>query len=61
MGAVLGLGFPPFRGGPFRYIDAVGADAIVRMMERLAERYGERFMPAPMLKQLAVKGKKLYK
>jgi 3-hydroxyacyl-CoA dehydrogenase/enoyl-CoA hydratase/3-hydroxybutyryl-CoA epimerase len=59
-GAVLGLGFPPFRGGPFRYVDAVGAAAIVERMEDLAQGNGKRFTPAPMLVEMARKGKKFY-
>ncbi len=58
IGAVFGLGFPPFRGGPFMYIDRVGAQEIVRRMERFAERYGERFHPAEILKDHARSGKK---
>jgi len=61
MGAVLGLGFPPFRGGPFRYIDAMGADVIVKMMERLVEKHGRRFTPARMLRDMAAKKKKFYR
>lgn len=60
MGAVLGLGFPPFRGGPFRYVDAAGAGVIVRMMERLAEQHGKRFTPARLLRDMALKGKRFY-
>lgn len=60
MGAVLGLGFPPFRGGPFRYVDAVGASQIVKIMEGLGEKHGPRFTPAPLLQQMASKGKKFY-
>ena len=60
MGAILGLGFPPFRGGPFRYVDAVGAAQIVKIMEKLAEKHGPRFTPAPLLKQMASKGKRFY-
>jgi len=60
MGAILGLGFPPFRGGPFRYVDALGAGAVVKIMEDLGAKYGARFTPARMLKDMAVKGKKFY-
>lgn len=49
IGAVFGLGFPPFRGGPFRYIDSVGAAGIVERLNGLADRLGERFKPAPLL------------
>jgi 3-hydroxyacyl-CoA dehydrogenase/enoyl-CoA hydratase/3-hydroxybutyryl-CoA epimerase len=61
LGAILGLGFPPFRGGPFRYVDGVGAGAIVKIMEGLAAKYGKRFTPAAMLREMATKGKKFYK
>src|SRR5690606_38917595 len=29
VGAVFGIGFPPFRGGPFWYLDAIGPSRIV--------------------------------
>jgi 3-hydroxyacyl-CoA dehydrogenase/enoyl-CoA hydratase/3-hydroxybutyryl-CoA epimerase len=52
LGAVHGAGFPAFRGGPFRYVDEVGAAEIVRRLERLArERY--RFQPAALLLRMA--------
>jgi len=59
-GAILGLGFPPFRGGPFRHVDAVGAAAVVERMEDLAERHGRRFSPAPILVEMARTGKKFH-
>ncbi|MBI5443031.1 MAG: enoyl-CoA hydratase/isomerase family protein [Deltaproteobacteria bacterium] len=59
-GAILGLGFPPFRGGPFRHVDAVGAAKVVARMEELAERHGPRFHPAPMLVQMARAGKRFH-
>jgi 3-hydroxyacyl-CoA dehydrogenase/enoyl-CoA hydratase/3-hydroxybutyryl-CoA epimerase len=49
VGAVFGLGFPPFRGGPFRYADAIGTRALLEKMEKLAARHGPRFAPAPLL------------
>jgi 3-hydroxyacyl-CoA dehydrogenase/enoyl-CoA hydratase/3-hydroxybutyryl-CoA epimerase len=56
IGAIFGLGFPPFRGGPFRYVDTVGAREIVRRLERLRDRHGNRFAPAPVLVEMAKTG-----
>jgi 3-hydroxyacyl-CoA dehydrogenase/enoyl-CoA hydratase/3-hydroxybutyryl-CoA epimerase len=49
VGAVFGLGFPPFRGGPFRFVDAMGTKAFLERMEALREKHGDRFEPAPLL------------
>jgi 3-hydroxyacyl-CoA dehydrogenase/enoyl-CoA hydratase/3-hydroxybutyryl-CoA epimerase len=49
VGAVFGLGFPPFRGGPFRWADAIGTKALLERMRALADRHGSRFEPAPLL------------
>ena len=49
VGAVFGLGFPPFLGGPFRWADAVGTKALLGKLEALRDRHGERFEPAPLL------------
>ena len=49
IGAVFGLGFPPFRGGPFRYIDDVGAATVVTRLEELHARFSNRFSPARLL------------
>lgn len=53
IGAIFGLGFPPFRGGPFRYVDSVGPVEILRRTEGYRERFGARFEPAPTLVNLA--------
>ncbi len=60
IGAVFGLGFPPFRGGPFRWVDAVGAETLLRKMEKWQERCGERFEPAPLLVERGRGRKRLY-
>jgi len=53
IGAIFGLGFLPFTGGPFRYIDSMGVKVFVDRMNELAERHGPRFEPAPILKTMA--------
>jgi 3-hydroxyacyl-CoA dehydrogenase/enoyl-CoA hydratase/3-hydroxybutyryl-CoA epimerase len=60
IGAIFGLGFPPFRGGPFRYVDAVGAGTVVRTLEDYALKFGPRFRPAPVLLDMAAKGARFY-
>ncbi|WP_318377439.1 fatty acid oxidation complex subunit alpha FadJ [Enterobacter sp.] len=56
IGAVFGIGFPPFLGGPFRYMDTRGAGNIVATLERLATQYGPRFTPCEYLLQMAAQG-----
>jgi len=60
VGAVFGIGFPPFRGGPFRLADAMGARVVVEKLERLRQRHGERFAPAPLLVEKARTGGTFY-
>jgi 3-hydroxyacyl-CoA dehydrogenase/enoyl-CoA hydratase/3-hydroxybutyryl-CoA epimerase len=57
VGAIFGLGFPPFLGGPFRYLDRLGARFATEVLERLRGRHGERFAPAPLLDDMARTGK----
>lgn len=57
IGAIFGLGFPPFRGGPFRLVDALGPKDVVRTLERLRDSLGIRFAPAPVLVDLASQGR----
>jgi 3-hydroxyacyl-CoA dehydrogenase/enoyl-CoA hydratase/3-hydroxybutyryl-CoA epimerase len=60
IGAVFGIGFPPFRGGPFRYVDALGAATLVEQLEELDFRFTGRFSPAELLVQMARKGERFY-
>ncbi|MEW5912120.1 MAG: 3-hydroxyacyl-CoA dehydrogenase NAD-binding domain-containing protein [Thermodesulfobacteriota bacterium] len=60
LGAILGLGFPPFRGGPFRYLDAAQPDKVVARMEQLMIKCGPRFQPAALLKDYAKSGRSFY-
>ena len=60
IGAVFGIGFPPFRGGPFRYVDAIGADAVVRELDALYGRFAPRFEPAELLVAMARARRRFY-
>ena len=59
IGAVFGLGFPPFRGGPFRYADALGAEQLLRRMEQY-QKIGNRFTPADILIDYVKSNQKFY-
>ncbi len=60
IGAVFGLGFPPFRGGPFRYMDELGVDKVLDILNHLRDQHGERFNPAQIIIDKAKKGEKFY-
>jgi 3-hydroxyacyl-CoA dehydrogenase / enoyl-CoA hydratase / 3-hydroxybutyryl-CoA epimerase len=60
IGAIFGIGFPPFRGGPLRTLDAMGAAEAVAKLEKLAQAHGPRFTPAPVLEEMARTGGKWY-
>ncbi len=60
VGAIFGLGFPPFLGGPFRYLDRMGAGAALGQLQRLEEAHGPRFAPAPVLRDMAREGRSFH-
>lgn len=60
IGAIFGIGFPPFRGGPFRYMDAVGVTEIVRRLQSYQQQHGERYTPAPLLVKMAENNERFY-
>ena len=60
VGAVFGIGFPPFRGGPFRYVDSVGAVTLVEELEQLNGRFPGRFAPSELLLDHARGRKRFY-
>ena len=61
VGAIFGLGFPPFRGGPFRYVDTLGAAEVLRRVRGYEMRFGRRWTPAPVLVDMARTGSRFYK
>jgi 3-hydroxyacyl-CoA dehydrogenase/enoyl-CoA hydratase/3-hydroxybutyryl-CoA epimerase len=60
IGAVYGIGFPAFRGGPLRLIDDIGPSKVVSTLHELEDQYGERFRPAPALVEMAREGGRYY-
>ncbi|MBI2892116.1 MAG: fatty acid oxidation complex subunit alpha FadJ [Deltaproteobacteria bacterium] len=60
IGAIFGLGFPPFRGGPFRWVDSVGLPVVLAKLEALAAKHGPRFTPAPLLEEMVKSGKRRF-
>lgn len=56
IGAVFGIGFPPFLGGPFRYLDSLGLAEVVRKLEELNRQFPGRYEPARLLREMAARG-----
>ena len=60
MALIYGIGFPPFRGGALRYIDAMGVAEFVALAERLAEELGPLYAPTQRLRDMAASGERFY-
>jgi 3-hydroxyacyl-CoA dehydrogenase/enoyl-CoA hydratase/3-hydroxybutyryl-CoA epimerase len=56
VGAVFGIGYPPFRGGPFRTLDALGPALVVRALDTFALHHPGRFAPGARLTAVASEG-----
>ena len=59
-GMILGTGFPTFRGGPLRFAESFGLRDVVKAMEALKSRSGEKFAPCNLLRQHAQNGTRFY-
>jgi len=59
MGLILGIGFPAFHGGLFRWADTLGLARVMESLQRY-EKLGPRFHPTEQLRQLAAAGKGFY-
>ncbi|PKP84053.1 MAG: 3-hydroxyacyl-CoA dehydrogenase, partial [Alphaproteobacteria bacterium HGW-Alphaproteobacteria-2] len=60
VGAILGWGFAPWSGGPFSWLDMIGAGRAVEICESLAARHGARFEAPALLREMAAKGERFY-
>ena len=61
MARVIVTGFATFRGGLIRYADERGVASIRARLSKLAEAFGDRFRPAPMIEKIASEGGCFYK
>jgi 3-hydroxyacyl-CoA dehydrogenase / enoyl-CoA hydratase / 3-hydroxybutyryl-CoA epimerase len=60
VGSILGFGYAPFTGGTISYIDGKGTTAFVELCKGLTKRYGARFKPGRLLRDLASTGETFY-
>ncbi|MEX0286397.1 MAG: 3-hydroxyacyl-CoA dehydrogenase NAD-binding domain-containing protein [Paracoccaceae bacterium] len=60
VGAILGWGFAPWSGGPFAWLDMIGAAYAAERCDQLTAQFGERFSCPPLLREMAEKGETFY-
>ncbi len=61
VGAILGWGFAPWSGGPFSWLDMVGAPWAAERCDELAAKFGKRFECPALLREMADKNQSFYK
>ena len=59
MGLILGIGFPPFRGGALKYADTVGLKAVVEKADRYSA-LGKLYEPTATMREMAANGQTYY-
>jgi 3-hydroxyacyl-CoA dehydrogenase/enoyl-CoA hydratase/3-hydroxybutyryl-CoA epimerase len=60
VGAILGWGFAPWSGGPFSWLDIIGAARAVEICDGLTEVFGARFETPKLLREMAAQGETFY-
>ena len=60
VGAILGWGFAPWSGGPFSWLDMIGAARAVEICDGLVAVHGARFEPPKLLRDMAAMGESFY-
>ena len=61
IGAIFGLGYPPFLGGPFQFMDTVGLEEVCSKLEDLADSGLSRFAPCDLIKNLSKEDETFYR
>ena len=60
VGAILAWGFAPWSGGPFSWLDIIGAEYAAERCDQLEAAYGPRFKCPDLLREMAEKGQTFY-
>lgn len=60
IGAIFGIGFPPFLGGPFRYMDSLGLKHVVTRLNHFASTVDNKYAPADILVKMAEADEQFY-
>ena len=60
VGAILGWGFAPWSGGPFSWLDMLGAPYAAERCDQLEAAFGKRFACPDLLREMADKGQGFY-
>ncbi|MEM9912139.1 MAG: 3-hydroxyacyl-CoA dehydrogenase, partial [Pseudomonadota bacterium] len=60
VGAILGWGFAPWSGGPFAWLDIIGAPYATERCDALCDKYGERFRTPDLLREMASRNTGFY-
>ncbi|THD72819.1 3-hydroxyacyl-CoA dehydrogenase [Thalassobius vesicularis] len=60
VGAILAWGFAPWTGGPYSWLDMLGAEYAAERCDELEAAYGERFKCPALLREMAEKGQSFY-
>jgi len=60
IGAVIGIGFPSFLGGPFKFIDNFGIENVISKLEFLSSKHDQLFTPSNLLQDYLSRGTRFY-
>ena len=60
VGAILGWGFAPWSGGPFSWLDIIGAGFAADRCDALTAQHGARFETPKLLREMAASGQTFY-
>ncbi len=60
IGMIMGMGFPPFRGGLLRYADSLGIEMVIDRLRAFEKNFGPRFQPCPFLLKMQERQEKFF-